>query len=162
MKHGISEAFVGKITNEMAADLQVMNLRVNFSAGSVFFTTFRKGINDDTFQKITDRWAKFLLLPALGLRLTMSQAAGNGLTALSVVLLWEIFLILVAREVPSFFLLESQEHSPHYDGILGTLDMLYTAPWQQRRLPRLKLFIWLFSFPHCFQNVQYNHLFLSQ
>lgn len=85
LKRGtISEAFADKISAGLATDLQITNLRIDVEACKVFYSIFGGLVTDVTIAEITTRWELLLPTPALRLRLTVAQASGSGLTALSV------------------------------------------------------------------------------
>lgn len=85
LKRGImSEAVTDKITNRLAADLKITNLRIDTAACRRFFTVFGNLINDVTIQQVNTHWTGLLPIPALRLKSIVTQAAGSGLTALSV------------------------------------------------------------------------------
>lgn len=85
LKRGtMSEAFVDEIITGLSTDLQITNMRIDCDACRTFFSIVGKLINDVTIQLVTAHWLGLLPIPALRLQLTVMQASGSGLTALSV------------------------------------------------------------------------------
>lgn len=85
LKRGtMSEAFIDKIVQGMVTDLQIPGIRIDINACRVFFSIFGTYVDENTISGITERWSTMLPMPALRLRLTVEQASGSGLTALSV------------------------------------------------------------------------------
>lgn len=85
LKRGtMSDTFIDKIIEGMTTDLQITNLRIDALACRSFFALFGEKINERTIALVTEHWSGLLPVPALRLRLTVQQAAGSGLTALSV------------------------------------------------------------------------------
>lgn len=85
LKRGtMSDAFTDKIITGITADLRIANFRIEIAACRIFYAMFGAKITDTTIRDITDHWSTLLPVEALRLRLTVQQAAGSGLTALSV------------------------------------------------------------------------------
>ncbi|QBP37029.1 putative coat protein [Lampyris noctiluca chuvirus-like virus 1] len=85
LKRGmISEQFITKITSGLLADLQISNMNVDAAACELFYSVFGQYVDETNISVITQRWLGLLPITALRLRLTVTQAAGGGLTALSV------------------------------------------------------------------------------
>lgn len=80
----VTRRFLDKITNGVANELHI-EIHLEEDVVRAVYHRVLTGIDDNNISYILERWFGFLPEEALRLRLTISQAAGTGLTSLNVI-----------------------------------------------------------------------------
>lgn len=85
LKRGtLSSGFVDKIVQGISNDINLPGLRIDIEACQIFYQNFGGMVSDTNIEAITTRWSGNVPQAVTRLRLTILQAAGSGLTALTV------------------------------------------------------------------------------